>query len=61
MIRQLVYTLLFGRGGEDMMAMFLATRIILDKLTFKQVPAALKPQVKEILIDNGLPELAEEE
>ena len=43
-----------------MMAMFLATRIILGKLTFAQVPAVLKSQVKEVLVDNGLPELAEE-
>lgn len=43
-----------------MMAMFLATRIILGKLTYAQVPAVLKPQVKEILEDNGLPELVTE-
>lgn len=44
-----------------MMAMFLATRIILGKLTFAAVPAVLKPKVKEVLEENGLGELATEE
>lgn len=43
-----------------MMAMFLAQRIILGKLTFDKVPAKLKTQVREILIDSGLPELCDE-
>lgn len=60
-MRRFIYTLLFGKGGEDMMAMFLATRIILGKLTFAQVPAVLKPQVKEYLTDAGLPELVTDE
>lgn len=59
-MRRFVYNLLFGKGGDMMMAMFLATRIILGKLTYAQVPAVLKPQVKEILEDNGLPELVTE-
>lgn len=42
-----------------MVAMFLAQRIILGKLTFAEVPESLKPAVREILIDSGLPELAE--
>ena len=47
------------KGGEDMVAMFLAQRIILGKLTFAEVPESLKTAVREILIDSGLPELAE--
>lgn len=43
-----------------MMAMFFAQRVILGKTTFAQVPAKLKAQVREILIDSGLEELIEE-
>lgn len=57
--RVLVRLLLGGKGGELMMAMLLAQRIILGKLTFAEVPDSLKPQVKEILVDSGVPELAE--
>ena len=48
------------RKEEEMLAMLYAQQIMLGKRTFKQVPAKLKPQVKEILIDSGLPELVEE-
>lgn len=47
-------------GGDNMMAMFFAQRVILDKTKFKDVPPALKEQVKEILIDSGLEYLTEE-
>ncbi len=43
-----------------MMALFLAQRIVLGKLTFAQVPAVFKDQVREILTESGVPELAEE-
>lgn len=43
-----------------MMAMLFAQRIILGKSTFAQVPALLKEQVKEILVDSGMGFLAEE-
>lgn len=42
-----------------MMATLLATRIILGKLTFVEVPDTLKAAVKEQLVDAGVPELAE--
>ena len=42
-----------------MMAMFFAQRVILGK-TYKDVPATLKPQVKELLEESGLGYLAEE-
>ena len=51
---------LYFEGGETMMVIFLATRIVLDKLAFKDVPAALKPAVKQELEDNGLGFLAVE-
>jgi len=43
-----------------MMAMLWAQQIMLGKKTFAQVPAKLKEQVRELLIDSGLGELAEE-
>ena len=46
--------------AETMMAMLWAQKIMLGKKTFSQVPALLKEQVREILIESGLPELAEE-
>ena len=61
MMRLFLLRLLIGKGGETMMAMFLATRIILGKLKFKDLPAVMKPKVKEVLEENGLGELATEE
>lgn len=52
--------MLAEKGGECMMAMFFAQRVILGKTAYKDVPAKLKEQVKELLIESGLPELAEE-
>lgn len=49
-----------GKEGEMMMAMFFAQRVILGKTAYKDVPAKLKDQVKELLVDAGLPELVEE-
>lgn len=47
------------RGGEDMMAMFFAQRVILGKTKYTEVPATLQAGVKEILVDSGLGYLAE--
>ena len=44
----------------DMLAMLWANQIILGKKTFAQVPAKLKEQVREILIDAGCEYLIEE-
>ena len=52
--------LLTTKGEETMLAMLWANQIILGKKTFKQVPAKLKEQVREILIDAGCEELIEE-
>ena len=41
------------------MAVVYATLIIKGKKTFAQVPAALKEQVRQILVDLDLGELAE--
>lgn len=43
-----------------MMAMLWAQQIMLSKKTYDQVPALLKEQVKEILIDSGMAELVVE-
>ena len=51
-----IYFLL--NGGTEMMAMLFAQRVILGKTEFNAVPAKLKPQVADILINEcGLPEL----
>lgn len=42
------------------MAEFYAYRIIAGKTTFAKVPARLKEQVREILIDEGFEELIKE-
>ena len=59
-MRNFFLKLIFGKDGILMMAMFFAQRVILGKTTFAQVPNALKAQVREILIDSGLEELAVE-
>jgi hypothetical protein len=41
-----------------MIAILLAQWVILEKLTFDKVPAMLKSQVKDILIDKGVGYLA---
>ena len=55
----ILYRILFGKGGEDMMAMLWAQQIMLGKKTFAQVPAKLREQVRELLVDSGVGELAE--
>ena len=51
-----------SKGAENMMAMLFAQRVILGKTEFEAVPAKLKAQVADILINEcGLPELVPEE
>lgn len=59
-MRKLLFSLLFEKGGEDMMAMLWAQQIMLGKKTYAQVPRLLKAKVKEILIDSGCEELVQE-
>ncbi|MDY5514700.1 MAG: CD1375 family protein [Candidatus Ventricola sp.] len=42
-----------------MMAMLWAQQIMLGKKSFAQVPAKLREQVRELLVDSGVGELAE--
>ena len=58
-IQLFVLQLILG-GGEIMMAMFFAQRVILGKTSFAEVPTKLKDQVRELLVDAGLPELVQE-
>ena len=47
-----------SKGEQEMMAMLFAQRVILGKTEFAAVPAKLKAQVADILINEcGLPEL----
>lgn len=48
------------KEGKEMMAMLWAQQIMLGKKTYTQVPRLLKEQVKDILIDSGMEELAKE-
>lgn len=59
-MRKLLYILLFGKGGEYMMAMLWAQQIMLGKKTFAQVPRMLKDKVRELLIDSGCEDLITE-
>ena len=58
---QLFILHLILNGGELVMAMFFAQRVILGKTYFSDVPAKLKDQVRELLIESGLEHLAVEE
>lgn len=44
----------FGKGGDTMIAMLWAQRIMNGKKTYNDVPRLLKEQVKEILIESGV-------
>jgi len=44
-----------------MLAMLFAQRVILGKTAYMDVPAKLKDQVKEVLIESGLEYLAVED
>lgn len=62
MVTLLTYLIIFfqGKEGKEMMAMLWAQQIMLGKKTYEQVPRLLKEQVKEILTDSGMEELAKE-
>lgn len=50
---------LFFRKEVPIMAVIYATLIVKGKKTYAQVPEIIKEQVKQILIDLEVPELAE--
>lgn len=49
------------KGGEIVLAMLFASRVITGRTKFSEVPAKLQPKVRQILIDEGLEELCNEE
>lgn len=59
-LRLWLLRLVLEKGGVLVMAMFFAQRVILGKTAYADVPAVLKPQVKELLEDSGLGELVTE-
>lgn len=56
-LHRLIFTIIYGKEGEVMLAMLWAQQILLGKKTFDQVPKLLKDQVREILIDSGYGDL----
>lgn len=60
MLRTLILKLFF-RKEVPTMAVIYATLIVKGKKTINDVPAILKEQVKQILIDLEVPELADVE
>ena len=59
-LRLFLISLLLKKGENEMLAMLWAIQIINGKKTFSQVPAKLKEQVREILIDAGCEDLIDE-
>ena len=59
-LRVLIVDVLITKEEKQMLAFLWANQIILGKKTFSQVPAKLKAQVREILIDAGCEDLIEE-
>lgn len=59
MIKWFIIKILLGKDVANM-AIIYATLIVKGKKTFAEVPARIKEQVKEVLIDLDLGELAEQ-
>lgn len=56
--RLLINLILFFQGDEQMMAMLFACRVVEGRTDFARVPAKLKAQVAEIILnDFALPEI----
>lgn len=56
-MHKILFQVLFGEGGEYMMAMLWCQQILLGKKTYAQVPRLLKEQVAELLRDCGREDL----
>lgn len=55
-----IFRLLFGREVETMVAILWVNQILAGKKEYKDVPARLKADVREILIDAGKEDLVTE-
>ena len=60
LFRKILCTLLFGKGGEIMLAILWANQIIYGRKKFSQTPPTLKEDVRQILIDGGKEDLIDE-
>lgn len=60
MRNRLIFRLLFGREVETMVAILWVNQILAGKKEYKDVPARLKADVREILIDAGKEDLVTE-
>lgn len=58
MLFNLILKIIFRKEVKEMAVVY-ATLIVKGKKTFADVPALIKAQVKEVLIDLECPELAE--
>ena len=56
-MHKILFQVLFGEGGEYMMAMLWCQQILLGKKTYAQVARLLKEQVAELLRDCGREDL----
>ena len=59
MFQFIIYRILFGKDVMEMAGVY-ATLIIKGKKTIGDVPERIREQVKQVLIDLDLPELAED-
>ena len=61
MVKKLLYFILtkIFRKEAETVAVIYATLIVKGKKTFEQVPEKIREQVREVLIDLEVPELAE--
>ena len=59
-LRFSIINLLLNKEEKIMLAMLWTIQIINGKKTFSQVPAKLKEQVRQLLIDAGCEDLIEE-
>ncbi|PLT76340.1 MULTISPECIES: CD1375 family protein [Lachnospiraceae] len=59
MFQFIIYRILFGKDVMEMAVVY-ATLIIKGKKTIGDVPERIREQVKQVLIDLDLPELAED-
>ena len=58
-VRSLILKILLGKEVKEMIAVIYASLIIKGRKKFSDVPASIREQVKQILIDLDCAELAE--
>lgn len=48
------------KGGDDVLALLFASRVITGRTNFSEIPVKLQPKVRQILVEEGLEELCNE-